>query len=229
MYHDILEVITSSCYIYRIPLGRTSLLRMAGLPVEVDIGLTSLTLTNVFETAVEVNRTVSGDKQVDRIYVIDHTVQHVLLVNHDLFLAGCNFIVGVRRTVCRALEGHLDGHVSGSGTFVTIGELRLVLSQCVHVSHTEGIQGLTGRNNCTLDGCVGRIHIQNYGTHSARSRNNRNDRLINHLHLHLHRLLQVLDSEIELIRIDTRDHALRDGVDYGLTGSERVITSGSTG
>ena len=218
--NDISDVIACIRYVDGIPLSGTSLLRMTGLPVEVDIGLTSLTFTYVFETAVEVHVSGNFGQQVDVLCTL-HTIKHVLLVNYDLLFTRCQFIGCIGGTVSRNFECHLDGYFRGSSTYVTIGEFRLILSHRIHVSYLDTIVGLSSQR---LDR-VGYVEF----LESLCVGDNRNNRTLYHLDLHLHRSLEVLNAEIEFIRIYAQDHALRDSVYDRLSCSEGVVTLGQTG
>ena len=195
---------------------------MTGLPVEVNIGLTSLTFADVFETTVEVHIARYFGYQIDVLYAF-HTLEHVLLVHHDLFLARGEVVLGVAGTVGRLFERHLDGNGSVAGTCVAVGELRLILVERIHLRYLYAE---------IVDSCAQRLDSICYAEISptnAGARDDRHYRLIHHLHLQLHRLLEVLNRKIELIRIDTRNHALRDSVDNRLACSKPVVTFGQTG
>ena len=205
-----------------IPLGGTCLLAVTGLPVEIDVGLTSLTFAYVFETSVEVNIPGNFGYQVDILYVA-HTLEHVLLVNHDLFLVRSEFVGSIAGTVSRYFECHLNGYRSIGGTCVAIGKLRLVLAERVHVSHLDAV---------VMDSCAHRFDRVRYVQilpNDTCSRDNRRSGLSHCLHLDRDLRLHVLDTEIEFVGLHRDDHAARNGVDHGLTGSEGVLTLGNTG
>ena len=189
-------------------------------PVEVDIGLTSLTFADMFETTIEIDIARNLRQQVDILYSVQ-AGEHVLLVNDDLFLTRCQIINGVAGTESRHFKCHLDGHFRIGRIDIAIRELRLILSQRIHVCHfyTEIV--------CTGQILNGIRYVQ--VLKRSAGRNNRILRFSNRVHTDCDFRLYVLQTEINLIGLYTHDHALRDGVEYRLTRSESVGTSGQTG
>ena len=135
MNNDILHILFGFGYVNRIPHCSTRFLRMTIFPVEIDIGLTSFTFTYVFETSVEVNILIGLGQEIDIMNTLIQTVQHVLLVHHDLLFSGAQYIICIAGTVSRQFERHLNGNVRCFCTFITIGKLRLILGCVTHLSY----------------------------------------------------------------------------------------------
>ena len=190
-----------------IPLGGTCFLGMTCLPVVIDIGLTSLTFAYVFVTSVEVYIPRYFGYQIDVLYAF-HTLEHVLLVHHDLFLTRGEFVSSITGTVGRQFERHLDGNGSVAGTCVAVGELRLILAERIHLRYL---------NAEIMSSCAQRLDSVCYAQISpndAGARDNRYQRLSHFLYLDRYRCLHILDTEIEFIGLHRSDHAARNSVDH---------------
>ena len=178
---------------------------MTLLPVEVDIGLTSLTFAHMFETAEDTKLSITLNGNVD--VLVRQTFEGVLFDYLNSLFARSQRELVTLCAISRQSKRHLTGHLDRTCSLVAEGEFRLVLGEAIHVCHLDTIVVFT----CSQ--MAERIrHMQFYprirNIHDGRRRR-RDER---GLHGYA---LRVLNADIQFVTGHSLNHAVRHRVVLG--------------
>ena len=225
MSNQVLTRLTSIARINSIPLCSTRFLHMTGFPIEVNIGLTCLTLTDMFESAGEPHITLHRSEEVD-IRNIFQSFEHVLLINDYRFFTRSDLIFNIVGTIRRFLEGHFNEHLCRSRAYIAIGKFGFVPRRITHLVHAETIERRRLRHMLNHIGL--HMHVRERIILFDNGISLNLFRLVNQLHLHADGLI-ILNTEIDIRGLHRFHHTLRYSIIHRFAGSEGEGAFGQTG